>query len=149
MDVLRDKSRKERVSPESSGSEKAKASPRIKSTSPSGEALSPHGDSASLSAAAHSDPDARSLCDALAVNEKRPGTATELVSNALQRLIGRSGQMRHIHELVKKVALCDTTILIEAKLAQERNWLRRPYINWGGVVPAIFLLTTVERLRIL
>ena len=132
MDVLRDKSRKERVSPESSGSEKAKASPRIKSTSPSGEALSPHGDSASLSAAAHSDPDARSLCDAQAVNEKRPDTATELVSNALQRLIGRSGQMRHIHELVKKVALCDTTILIEGETGTGKELVAKAIHQLGG-----------------
>ena len=115
MDVSRDKSRKEGACPEPSGSEKTSVSPHNESASLSGDVVSTSENSVSSSPDAHSDRDGRSAAQFRHVHDKQSSATRESTSSALLRLVGRSRQMLHVHELIKKVALCDTTVLIEGE----------------------------------
>lgn len=115
MDVSRDKSRKEGACPEPSGSKKTSVSPNNESASPSADIVSACKNSVSSSLDAHFDPDLRTATQFRHALDEQSCVTAESTSGALLRLVGRSRQMLHVHELIRKVALCDTTVLIEGE----------------------------------
>jgi two-component system response regulator HupR/HoxA len=115
MDVLRDKSRKEGACPKPSGSDKTNAVLPGKAAFLPNDGICPPDDSVSSPVDVHSARDAISSPDIHPVHEGQSPTVSESTSDALLRLVGRSRQMLHIQELIKKVALCDATILIEGE----------------------------------
>ncbi|MCX5800657.1 MAG: sigma 54-interacting transcriptional regulator [Candidatus Eisenbacteria bacterium] len=115
MDVFRDKSRKERACSEPSDSETRRSFPLGNAASLSDDAAVASEDSAPSAADAHPGLDVRSLRDIHPAREGRSVAASEAVASALMKLVGRSREMLHVHELIKKIALCDTTVLIEGE----------------------------------
>ena len=115
MDVFRDKSRKEDACPNPSGSQETNAVPRGNVASPADDNISAPDDSVSSSVDVQSAANARSYFDVRPAREGQSCVQSESISNALLRLVGRSRQMLHVQELIKKVSLCDATILIEGE----------------------------------
>jgi two-component system response regulator HupR/HoxA len=115
MDVFRDKSRKEGACPNPSGSQKTNVVMSGKAASPANDDISALDDSVSSSVGVHSAANAHSSSNSRSADDGQSSAVRDSISNALLRLVGRSQQMLHVQELIKKVSLCDATVLIEGE----------------------------------
>jgi len=73
-------------------------------------------------------------------SEQTPAAgAQDPTASALLRLVGQSRQMRHLHELIRKVALCDTTVLIEGETGTGKELVAKAIHCLGRRNPHRFL----------
>lgn len=158
MEVSSEKSKKKAAGLESSESETLNKSSENTFASASASALdgdpfeSNHSSSSPSSSNLHDDDlgskqfqSAEKASDGVTEIETRPGGAMgsplgfagqqsteDATTRALLRLVGRSRQMAHVHHLIRKVALCDTTILIEGETGTGKELVAKAVHELGG-----------------